>query len=316
MARQRGKGWQGDRLRDGTRQRRMFNTKAEAEAWEQGLDTEVKPRLEDVAGVVFLRRWQNGNNVRNVEAHIKELCEFYGYGKHVADITTSEVERLKTHLLLHKGNSRATVNRKLATLSGILDHARRVGYMDRLPEFDYERESAGRLRFLEDWETEEFRLVAKDDPEWLWAFTFLLDTGCRYSEMAPAILRLLDLVPIALFADTKNGTSRSIPLTRGVIAAAKDSPPQMAYDAFHRKFHAYKDRTSMWDDDQVTPHTLRHTCATRLVKAGIPLYTVSKWLGHSSIRTTERYAHLSVSDLGAAALALEAAPSNVNNGTA
>lgn len=38
-------------------------------------------------------------------------------------------------------------------------------------------------------------------------------------------------------------------------------------------------------------HDLRHTFATRLVQAGIDIYTVSKLMGHSSVRMTERYAH-------------------------
>lgn len=40
-------------------------------------------------------------------------------------------------------------------------------------------------------------------------------------------------------------------------------------------------------------HTLRHTFASQAVMAGVPLVTVSKWLGHASITTTMIYSHLS-----------------------
>jgi integrase len=38
-------------------------------------------------------------------------------------------------------------------------------------------------------------------------------------------------------------------------------------------------------------HDLRHTFATRLVQAGVDLYTISRLMGHRSIKMTERYAH-------------------------
>jgi len=39
-------------------------------------------------------------------------------------------------------------------------------------------------------------------------------------------------------------------------------------------------------------HSFRHTCASRLAMAGVPLYTIKEVLGHHTITTTERYAHL------------------------
>ena len=39
-------------------------------------------------------------------------------------------------------------------------------------------------------------------------------------------------------------------------------------------------------------HLLRNTFASQLVQKGVDVYKVSKWLGHSNITTTMRYAHL------------------------
>lgn len=41
-----------------------------------------------------------------------------------------------------------------------------------------------------------------------------------------------------------------------------------------------------------TPHSFRHTFASRLVQGGVSLYAVSKLLGHTDIQMTQRYAHL------------------------
>jgi integrase len=55
----------------------------------------------------------------------------------------------------------------------------------------------------------------------------------------------------------------------------------------------------------ITAHVLRHTYASHLVMKGVPLYTVSALLGHSTVKTTEIYAHLAPGHLQAAVQEIE-----------
>src|ERR1035441_5849131 len=51
-------------------------------------------------------------------------------------------------------------------------------------------------------------------------------------------------------------------------------------------------------------HTLRHTFATKMLKAGMTLNDVRVLLGHSSMHTTLRYGHLEASDASPKAVAI------------
>ncbi|TGR70319.1 site-specific integrase, partial [Mesorhizobium sp. M2D.F.Ca.ET.223.01.1.1] len=58
-------------------------------------------------------------------------------------------------------------------------------------------------------------------------------------------------------------------------------------------------------DEQVVPHILRHTCASRLVQGGIDIRRVQMWLGHQTLSMTMRYAHLATNDLDGCVTVLE-----------
>jgi site-specific recombinase XerD len=43
---------------------------------------------------------------------------------------------------------------------------------------------------------------------------------------------------------------------------------------------------------RVSPHSIRHTCAVHLLRAGVDINTIRAWLGHVSLETTNRYAEV------------------------
>ena len=47
-------------------------------------------------------------------------------------------------------------------------------------------------------------------------------------------------------------------------------------------------------------HDLRHSAASAMVNAGVPLYTVGAVLGHKATASTQRYSHLTTATLAEA----------------
>lgn len=94
---------------------------------------------------------------------------------------------------------------------------------------------------------------------------------------------------------TKSGKWREIPLTNGARIALDELPrkaalviPQMAPASLSRAC-AHDIRRAELDGSL---HTLRHTYISHMVMAGVPLRTVQKLAGHSTVAVTERYSHL------------------------
>ena len=138
-------------------------------------------------------------------------------------------------------------------------------------------------------------------------------TGLRTGELFKLLGRDVNLEErVVHLWDTKNGKSRSVPLTHDACDAIKRNLKQgnerlftFTQDAFSHCWKTMKHLIGLGNDDEFVPHCLRHTCASRLVQRGMSLPVVMEWLGHSSISTTLRYAHLAPKSLEKARDALE-----------
>ncbi len=142
---------------------------------------------------------------------------------------------------------------------------------------------------------------------------FLLSTGCRLNEALSAKWSDIDKgtrVWRILASNSKSKKIRSVPLNNSALEVLGQL--DTATDNFEYLFRSrlggrFTTITKAFDRIRrraglpfLNLHLLRHQHASFLVNSGRTIYEVKQLLGHSDIKTTERYAHLSTKTLQAA----------------
>ncbi|MGC4025188.1 MAG: site-specific integrase [Mesorhizobium sp.] len=260
--------------------------------------------------------WAEGKHKYNVSSFIGEINEIL-LGKRFSTFNQETVDSLII-ALRQRGNSNATINRKMAALSKLLRKASKMGNIHSLPEFRRQKEGAGRIRFLDfDEEDRLFSAIRTKSEDAYRLCIFLVDSGCRLGEAIGLIWNDIQDHRVTFWI-TKSGRSRTVPLTERAVQSIIVPPP---VDPIHRRprgpfamldqarfraiWNEAKLEVGLGTDDQVVPHVLRHTCASRLVQGGIDIRRVQMWLGHQTLQMTMRYAHLATSDLDRCVAVLE-----------
>lgn len=141
----------------------------------------------------------------------------------------------------------------------------------------------------------------------------LYGTGIRASECATLTEQDTDLEASTVRVVGKGGHERSIPLNPKVaesLAAyrrVRGEVPQrgaffrsrtgkaMSRGAIYERVRTHARRARI--GKRVSPHTLRHTFATHLVRTDAKLPTIRDLLGHRSISSTQIYLHVTAEDL-------------------
>jgi site-specific recombinase XerD len=145
----------------------------------------------------------------------------------------------------------------------------------------------------------------------------LYGTGIRASECATLRCAQVDLVRLTITVSGKGGHERSIPLNpqladvlRSYAQARGPALPNAPF--FRSRFGKALSRGAIYERVQtwgrrsklavpLSPHRLRHTFATHLVRAGVGLVTIRDLLGHRLITSTQVYLHVTADDLRQAA---------------
>jgi len=259
--------------------------------------------------------WNDGRHKYNCKMFVGELNEIL-LGERFSAFSQETLDSL-TLSLRQRGNSNATINRKMAALSKLLRKAQKMGDIHSLPEFRREKEGAGRIRFLEpDEEDRLFAAIRYRCADSYRLSVFLVDTGCRLGEAIGLIWNDVQENRVSFWL-TKSGRSRSVPLTRRAAETVRrvalepgERRPKgpfsmLTQPQFRAVWNDAKADVGLGSDTQVVPHVLRHTCASRLVQGGIDLRRVQMWLGHQTLSMTMRYSHLATSDLDRCVVVLE-----------
>jgi integrase/recombinase XerD len=146
----------------------------------------------------------------------------------------------------------------------------------------------------------------------------LYATGIRCAELITLTIYDADLQMATLKVEGKGRRQRVVPLTQSAIAALKlyleEARSLFAREAGQvRLFVSTRSGGPLDDDDivrivakaanragirkHVTPHTLRHTCATHPLKGRADIRQIQKLLGHRRLSSTEVYTRVELTDL-------------------
>ena len=212
---------------------------------------------------------------------------------------------------LAAGKAPSTCNRKLSTVASAFTWALDRGFIDDFPcRIPWQKEPKHRIAWLT--AEQEARLVAVMAPELIDLMVVLIDTGLRRGEALSLSKRdVHEHEGYLAVWQTKTGAYKNVPMTVRVteiiekrMTAYPTGPlfPELSVNQINYLWGKSRDAADLSD---LHVHDLRHTTASRLMQRGANIYVVKEIMGHASVNTTERYAHLDGSEAKAAMVLLD-----------
>ena len=291
----------------------------ELSLWKRGIpvtlsllkDAIKKDKPVNVTFPVFARTYiQESDRKRSTKENllttITVLQEFRP-GLDFKDITYTFLRDFEVHLK-EKGNSVNTVAKHMRQLRTLVNEAINQGYIpsDAYPFRKYKiKQAKGRKEFLTPDELKRLENLDVDKKlrHVLDAFLFCCYTGLRFSDfcqLSPANFIKVNGKRWLHFTSIKTGVELRLPLhllfegKALAVLERYDIVTDFAKIGPNSEANKYLAQLAALARirKHITYHTARHTCATLLVHQGVPITTVQKLLGHTSVRTTEVYSEV------------------------
>lgn len=223
-----------------------------------------------------------------------DTAQYHGYriSKWLEGKRASETRLVAAKILvdLHGHYAPATINRSLGALKKALSAAWDRGetpvdystLVKRVPE------NNARTVYLS---LEQVKLIAdRCSPQVRAAVWVSMLTGCRRGEVCKVKAADIGDHIIKLQAgNTKTLRYREVPIVDALRPWLAYLPLKIGFEGVKSGFRRAREKAGM---PEVHFHDLRHSCATVLLGLGADLHVVREILGHSSVKTTERYAHV------------------------
>ncbi len=258
---------------------------------------------------------RDGRTVTNSDIAYRRITNRFG-SRLPESLTTDDLENWKRELE-QEGLSGSTSRKHFILLRAILRTTGATPAAFR--KFKMPADGAERVRFLS--AKEERRLLDACEQSWLRRLVlFCMLSGLRRGEALSLRIKNCDLDHGRIYVERgKNGKNGWHPLPQRAVAALREQVAGRTTDAEDRVFVTTRggnpgsNWSKLWGPavrksglQDFHFHDLRHTYASRLVMAGVPLATVSSLLGQRCPHMVLRYAHLAPQHLKDAVSVLDA----------
>ncbi|MEN2999270.1 MAG: site-specific tyrosine recombinase/integron integrase [Acidilobaceae archaeon] len=157
------------------------------------------------------------------------------------------------------------------------------------------------------WEEVERLLSSSRDLVDLLCVSMMAESGLRASELLSLRVGDVDLNSGLARVVGKYGKQRVVmlgPASRAVLSeylglirkSARDRLIDLSYQALYKRVKRLAERAGL-DPGSVRPHILRHAFATEALRRGMSLSALQRLLGHSDLKVTQLYLHLTSEDV-------------------